>query len=106
MEQKKYQITINPTPIKAKPPKSDKSIGIIYNNLKIKTGITANEIATIVQQPYGYTWSGGLFNGLVKNENWLSQSVIGLDFDNKESIIYYTTNMVPYVFINGSIIKI
>lgn len=88
MEQKKYQITINPTPIKAKPPKSDKSIGIIYNNLKIKTGITANEIATIVQQPYGYTWSGGLFNGLVKNENWLSQSVIGLDFDNKESIIY------------------
>lgn len=88
MEQKKYQITINPTPIKSKPSKSDKSIGIIYNNLKIKTGITANEIATIVQQPYGYTWAGGVFNGLVKNENWLSQSVIGLDFDNKESIIY------------------
>ncbi len=88
MEKKKYQITINPTPIKSKPSKSDKSIGIIYNNLKIKTGITANEIATIVQQPYGYTWSGGVFNGLVKNENWLSQSVIGLDFDNKESIIY------------------
>jgi hypothetical protein len=88
MEQKKYQITINPTPIKSKPSKSDKSIGIIYNNLKIKTGITANEIATIVQQPFGYTWSGGIFNGPVKNENWLSQSVIGLDFDNKESIIY------------------
>jgi hypothetical protein len=88
MEQKKYQITINPTPIKSKPSKSDKSIGIIYNNLKIKTGITANEIATIVEQPFGYTWSGGIFNGPVKNENWLSQSVIGLDFDNKESIIY------------------
>jgi hypothetical protein len=50
--------------------------------------VTANEFATIVQQPYGYTWSGGVFNGLVKNENWISQNVIGLDFDNKESIIY------------------
>ena len=88
MEHKKYVITINPTPIKSKPSKSDKSIGIIYNNLKLKTGLTENEIATIVQQPYGYTWSGGVFNGLVKNENWLSQNVIGIDFDNKESIIY------------------
>lgn len=88
MEHKKYVITINPTPIKSKPSKSDNSIGIIYNNLNIKTGVTANEIATIVQQPYGYTWSGGVFNGLVKNENWISQNVIGLDFDNKESIIY------------------
>ena len=88
MEHKKYVITINPTPIKSKPSKSDKSIGIIYNNLKLKTGLTANEITTIVQQPYGYTWSGGVFNGLVKNENWLSQNVIGIDFDNKESIIY------------------
>jgi hypothetical protein len=88
MEQKKYQITINPTPIKSKPSKSDKTIGIIYNNLNLITGVTVNEIATIVQQPYGYTWSGAVFNGPVKNENWLSQAVIGLDFDNKESIIY------------------
>jgi hypothetical protein len=57
MEHKKYVITINPTPIKSKPSKSDKSIGIIYNNLNIKTGVTANEFATIVQQPYGYTYS-------------------------------------------------
>lgn len=88
MEQKKYQITINPTPLKSKPLKSDNSIGIIYNNLNLVTGITVNEIAAIVQQPYGYTWSGGVFNGSVLNNTWESQSVIGLDFDNKDRIIY------------------
>ena len=88
MEKKKYQITINPTPLKSKPLKSDNSIGIIYNNLNLVTGLTTNEISTIVQQPYGYTWSGGVYNGPVLNKNWESQSVIGLDFDNKETIIY------------------
>lgn len=88
MEQKKYELTINPAPVKSKPVKSDNSIGIIYNNLNLVTGITAYEIATIVQQPYGYTWSGGIFNGPVLNNTWVSQSVIGLDFDNKESVIY------------------
>jgi len=88
MEQKKYQLTINPTPVKSKPPKSDNSIGIIYNNLNLVTGVTTNEIATFVQQPYGYTWSGGIFNGPVLNNTWVSQSVIGLDFDNKETVIY------------------
>ena len=87
MEKKKYQITINPTPLKSKPLKSDNSVGIIYNNLNLVTGITVNEISTIVQQPYGYTWSGGVFNGPVLNNTWESQSVIGLDFDNKEAIV-------------------
>jgi hypothetical protein len=88
MEQKKYFITIDPTAQKTKPIKADNSVGIISNKLKLVTGFTINEIATIVDQPYGYTWSGGIFNGNHKNENWLSQSVIGLDFDNKDSIIY------------------
>ncbi len=88
MEQKKYVITIDPTAQITKPIKSDKSIGKISNNLNLVTGLTINEIATIVGQPYGYTWAGAIFNGGPKNENWVSQSVIGLDFDNKESIIY------------------
>jgi hypothetical protein len=88
MEQKKYQLTINTTPVKSKPPKNDNSIGIIYNKLNLVTGLTVNEIATIVQQPFGYTWSGGIFNGPVLNDTWKSQSVIGLDFDNRNSIIY------------------
>lgn len=88
MENKKYQLTINPTPLKSKPLKSDNSIGIIYNNLNLVTGVTVNEINSFVQQPYSYTWSGGIFNGPVLNNTWESQSVIGLDFDNKETIIY------------------
>lgn len=88
MEQKKYVITIDPTAQRTKPIKSDKSIGKISNNLNLVTGLTINEIATIVGQPYGYTWAGAIFNGGPKNENWVSQSAIGLDFDNEESIIY------------------
>lgn len=88
MEQKKYELTINPTPIKSKPPKNDDSISIIYNNLTLVTGVSVNEIATFVQQPYGYTWSGGVFDGLIFNKTWKSQSAIGLDFDNKKNIIH------------------
>jgi hypothetical protein len=67
MEQKKYVITIDPTAQRTKPIKSDKSIGKISNNLNLVTGLTINEIATIVDQPYGYTWAGAIFNGGPKN---------------------------------------
>lgn len=82
-EQKKYQITFDPTPQKSKPPKTNKSIGIISNSLNLVTGLTINEVAKYVDQPYSFTWSGGIFNGNPSNKNWKSQSVFGLDFDNK-----------------------
>lgn len=88
MEEIKYQMTISPLRQHSKPSRSDNSISNIYKNLNEVTYKTVNEIATIVQQPYGYTWSGGVFNGLVKDDTWISQSVIGLDFDNKDTIIY------------------
>jgi hypothetical protein len=87
MEHIKYQMTISPLPQHSKPSRSDNSISNIYKNLNEITYKTVNEIATIVQQPYGYTWSGGSFNGLVKDDTWISQSVIGLDFDNKDTTI-------------------
>lgn len=80
-EHKKYTITIDPTPQQTKPSKN--KIGEISNNLLTVTGLTINEVATYVDQPYGYTWSGGIFNGNPTNKNWKSQSVFGLDFDNK-----------------------
>ena len=87
MEPIKYQMTISPLRQHSKPSRTDKSISIIYNNLNQVHYYTVNEIADFVQQPYGYTWSGGIFNGLVKNNTWVSQSVIGLDFDNKDTTI-------------------
>ena len=83
-EQKKYYITIDPTPQKTKPPKTDMSIGEISKKLNLVTGLTINEVATIVDQPYSCTWSGGIFEDKRSNENWRRQSVIGLDFDNKK----------------------
>lgn len=87
MEHIKYQMTISPLRQHSKPSRSDNSISNIYKNLNEVTCKTVNEIATIVQQPYGYTWSGGVFNGLAKDDTWISQSVIGLDFDNKDTTI-------------------
>uniref|UniRef100_UPI0040472683 hypothetical protein n=1 Tax=Algoriphagus sp. TaxID=1872435 RepID=UPI0040472683 len=83
-EQKKYYITIDPTPQKTKPPKTDKSIGEISKKLNLVTGLTINEVATIVDRPYSYTWSGGIFNGSPSIQGWQRQSVIGLDFDNEK----------------------
>lgn len=83
-EQKRYYITIDPTPQKTKPPKTDNSIGVISNKLNLVTGLTINEVATIVDQPYSYTWSGGIFNGSPSVQGWQRQSVIGLDFDNEK----------------------
>lgn len=83
-EEKRYYITIDPTPQTTKPPKTRKVVGKISNNLNVVTGCTINEVATLVDQPYSYTWSGGIFNGNPANGNWQRQSVIGLDFDNKK----------------------
>lgn len=88
MQEIKYQMTISPLRQQTKPSKSGNTISTIYKNLNQVAYHTVNEIADFVQQPYGYTWTGGIFNGLAKKDTWVSQSVIGLDFDNKHTIIY------------------
>lgn len=80
----KYYITIDPTSQYTKPPKDIITIGKISNSLNLVTGLTVNEVAKFLTYPYCYTWSGGIFNGSICNENWTEQSVIGLDFDNKK----------------------
>ena len=80
----KYYITIDPTSQLTKPPKDIITIGKISNSLNLVTGLTVNEVAKFLTYPYCYTWSGGIFNGSICNENWTEQSVIGLDFDNKK----------------------
>ena len=80
----KYYITIDPTSQYTKPPKDIITIGKISNSLNLVTGLTVNEVAKYLTHPYCYTWSGGIFNGNICNENWTEQSVIGLDFDNKK----------------------
>ncbi|RIH66174.1 hypothetical protein D1164_04490 [Mariniphaga sediminis] len=82
-----YQLTINPAPLSSKPPKDDKIIGKIVNNLNVTTGLTINHFSKIVRQPFGYTWSGGLFHGNINNENWYLQQIFGLDFDKGEITI-------------------
>ena len=76
-----YQLTIDPTPRSSKPEKTGNTIGIIHNNLNVITGLTISQFATCVSQPFGYTWTGGLFNGDLTGTNWQEQSIFALDFD-------------------------
>lgn len=77
--QLKYTLTIDPTPQHHKP--SKKGMGTITKNLTLVTGLTVQEFATYTTQPFGYSWSGGIFSSTVCNDNWQSQSVFALDFD-------------------------
>lgn len=53
----------------------------ITRNLTKQELLTIPEFAKYVTQPYGYTWSGGRFDGTRSNSTWLEQQVFALDFD-------------------------
>ena len=74
-----YNLTIDPRPLASKP--GDEYKETITRNLNVLTGLTINEFATYVSQPFGYTWSGGIFEGKRSNKNWLRQWIFALDFD-------------------------
>lgn len=74
-----YNLTIDPRLVHSKPSEDEKTA--ITRNLTVLTGLTINEFATYVSQPFGYTWSGGIFDGKRSNKNWLRQSIFGVDFD-------------------------
>jgi hypothetical protein len=76
-----YTITLDPTPQHTKPKKDKRTMGTISNRINLATGLTINEFATYVSQPYGYTWFGGTLNGSICNEAWNGQSVFAIDFD-------------------------
>jgi hypothetical protein len=79
-KQNKFNITIDPRPVKSKP--GDDYQKTITENLIIYTGITITEFSRYVTLPYSYTWSGGKFKGTRSNDTWLEQQVFALDFDD------------------------
>lgn len=98
----KYTLTIDPKTQRSKPPK--KEFGGITNRMNLVTGLTINELSTFVAEPYSYTWTGSLFDGIVNNENWSSQSIFALDFDKGDITIeevyeiFNTYNIVPQLW--------
>ena len=83
MIEKKYRITVDKTTQLKKPMK--KEIKKIHQRLIDAEEITIPEFMEFIAN--GYTWSGGVFDGKLKNVNWGSQSIFGLDFDNNRTII-------------------
>ena len=96
--EKKYTITINPTPILRKPTKPE--MGKISNNLTLVTGLTINEYSTYSAQPYGYAMFGGTFSNTICNDNWESQSVFALDFDKSNITIEHVLEKLNQIEIN------
>jgi hypothetical protein len=80
-----------------------KEIKEIHKRLIDAEEITIPEFIEFMDN--GYTWSGGVFDGKLKNVNWGSQSIFGLDFDNNRTIItpevvisrFKEFNIVPQV---------
>ncbi|MCE4566047.1 hypothetical protein INQ51_17135 [Maribellus sp. CM-23] len=80
INEKTYNITVDPRPQSSKPGEDEKET--ITKNLTLVTGLTINQFSKIVSPPFSYSWSGGIFDGYRSNASWTSQSVIALDFDN------------------------
>lgn len=83
MIEKKYRITVDKTKLVQKPEREE--IDRIYSRLINAEETTIPDFIELIHS--GYTWSGGIFEGSMNNFNWRSQSIFGLDFDNKKTII-------------------
>ena len=82
MKDKTYPITIDPTPLKEKPEWSIRSH--INRRLNKNINVTIDQLSNLVAPPNSFTWSPGIFNGTPSNDNWSSQSIFALDFDDGE----------------------
>ena len=51
---------------------------------KSKFSVSISDFAKFVTSPYSYTWAPAIFNGAKNNDNWISQQVWGLDFDDND----------------------
>lgn len=81
---KRYQITVNPSPVSCKPTQSNQNIADHISKINLQTGMTITEFATLVTAPTSLTWFGGTFIRPLCNANWKSTQVIGIDFDTNE----------------------
>jgi len=75
----KFTVSLDAT-INAQKPTDD--VRRISARLK-RTEVTLEDLATKLTQPYGYTFSAGVFttDGIRNNKSWQSQQLFALDFD-------------------------
>lgn len=76
----KFTISLDATRNEQKPTDDVRRIGF---RLK-RAEVTLEELATKLTQPYGYTFSPGVFNadGVRSNKAWVNQQLFALDFDH------------------------
>lgn len=79
-----HKIKVNEITLTSKPTKEE--AGKISNNINKEYNVSIKDLSVIVSQPYAYTWTPFYFEGKRKKENWISQSIFYLDFDNGTEI--------------------
>lgn len=79
----KYLFTIYDRQILNKPEKKSKESLMIAGGFKTTVSLNIKEIAKLVIPPLSRPWSMATFNGKRHGDNWKSQRIIALDFDNK-----------------------
>lgn len=79
-----HRIKVNERTINVKPHGSQ--TGYISNGLTTEKSVTIAELAKLTTQPYGYTWTACYFENERSKENWKSQSIFYLDYDNGKSL--------------------
>jgi hypothetical protein len=89
-----HKIKINETTLTKKP--EGTLAGHISNNINTIKEVTIKQFSELVTQPYAYTWTPFYFEGKRNKNNWKSQSVFYLDFDNGSllSDIIYRLDML------------
>ena len=101
METQEFSYSLSPFALKQKP--ASREYGKLTNSIK-QVKSTIQGFAENVSQPNSKFWSGGIFDGVVNNKNWIQQSIIGLDFDSgKQTIeevynIFETIGIIPNLY--------
>lgn len=81
MEKKRFKYSISKRIFNHK--LEDGFFGCVYNSMT-PTETTIKDFAKSISRPQAHSWCGGVFSGLINNNNWIHSSIVGLDFDNGE----------------------
>jgi len=81
MEERNYAIYHLPITITERP--TDEQFTKVSKLVKEPINVTLDEFACLIVPPNSFPWSGGIYRERRSGSNWISQQLIGLDFDKQ-----------------------
>lgn len=81
MEEKTFKYSVSKRIFNKK--LEDGQFKTIYNSM-IPIKSTIEDFSKLILKPNAHSWCGGVFSGVIKDDNWIESSIIGMDFDKGE----------------------